>query len=176
MRSLFAAAVVSLALTFSVPVLAQTADAPAPETAAPDAAMPAGKSTETAPAAPAPEATQDAAPAPAAEAPAATADAPAATAAVGEPAYIGTWAEDSAQCSKPQDVQDAPMVISKDRFDQHEAHCEFTSISGNGNEWKVASKCSVEGDEQPYEFGMSVADKNLAMVDDAGSHVYTKCP
>ena len=168
MRSLFAAAVVSLAFAFSVPVLAQTADAPAPETAAPDAAMPVEK---PAAAAPAPEA----APAPAAEAPAPSADTPAAATVAGEPAYIGTWAEDSAQCSKPQDVQDAPMIMSKDRFDQHEAHCEFTSVSGNGNEWKVTSKCSVEGDEQPYEFGMSVADKNLAMVDDAGSHVYSKC-
>jgi nucleoid-associated protein YgaU len=169
MRSLFAAAVFSLALTVSVPVMsvqimAQTADAPA----APEAATPAEAPAEAAPA-PAPEA----APAPAAEAPAA--EAPAATAAAGEPAYIGTWADNPDQCSKPQDVQDAPMIISKDRFDQHEAHCEFTSISGNGNEWKVTSKCTVEGDEQPYEFGMSVADKSLAMVDDAGTHVYAKC-
>ncbi len=165
MRSLYAAAVFSLALAISLPAVAEPADAPAaPETAAPEAAAPAGKPAE---AAPAPEA------APAAEAPAA--EAPAAAAAAGEPAYIGTWADDPAQCSKAQDTEDAPMVISKDRFDQHEAHCEFTSVSGNGNEWKVTSKCSVEGDEQVYEFGMSVADKSLAMVDDAGTHIYAKC-
>jgi nucleoid-associated protein YgaU len=165
MRSLFAAAVCSLALTFSMPGIAQTADAPA----APEAAMPAEAPAEAA--APAPAA--EAAPAATAEAPAA--EAPAATATAGEPAYIGTWADSADQCGKPQDVQDAPMIISKDRFDQHEAHCEFTSISGNGNEWKVTSKCTVEGDEQPYEFGMSVADKSLAMVDDAGTHIYAKC-
>ena len=96
--------------------------------------------------------------------------------AAGGAAYAGTWADEPAQCAKAQDVEDAPMVVTKDRFDQHEAHCEFTSVSGNGNEWKVSSKCSVEGDEQAYDFGMSLADDKLTMLDDAGSHVYTRCP
>jgi hypothetical protein len=157
MRSLLVVMIASLTLACTVPVLAQS-DTPA---AAPEAAAP------------------EAAPAPAADTPAPAADAPAPAAdaapAAGEPAYIGTWADDPAQCSKPQDSDDAPMVITKDRFDQHEAHCEFTSVNGNANEWKVSSKCSVEGDEQVYEFGMSVADKSLAMVDDAGTHIYSRC-
>ncbi len=90
-------------------------------------------------------------------------------------AYEGTWAEDPTQCGKEQDVEDAPMVMGRGRFDQHEAHCTFKSISGNANEWKVTAECSVEGDSQAYEFGMSVADKQLAMVDDAGTHIYARC-
>ncbi len=164
MRSLIAVAIAGLTLVCTVPALAQY-DTPA---AAPEA-TPAAEAP--APGAEAPVPTAEA-PAPAAESPA-----PAAEAAppAGEPAYIGTWADDPAQCSQPQDSEDAPMVITKERFDQHEAHCEFTSVSGNGNEWKVSSKCSVEGDEQVYEFGMSVADKSLAMVDDAGTHIYSRC-
>jgi hypothetical protein len=161
MRSLYAIAVVSIALACSVPAMAQTTDAPAPEATTPaPAEAPAEKPAE-------------AAPAPAAEAPAPAA--PVADTGSGEPAYVGTWADDPAQCGKAQDTDEAPMVITKDRFDQHEAHCEFTSVSGNANEWKVTSKCSVEGDEQVYEFGMSVADKTLAMVDDAGTHIYSRC-
>ena len=158
MRSLIATTVAALCLALAVPGFAQTG------TAAPDAATP---SAEVKPLA---EVMPEAAPATEeAAAPAAEADAS------GEPAYAGTWAEDEAQCSKTQDVEDAPMVITKDRFDQHEAHCEFKSVSGNANEWKVTSECSVEGDKQTYEFGMSVADKKLAMVDDAGAHIYSRC-
>ena len=158
MRSLIAAAVAALCLALAVPGFAQTG------TAAPDAATPSAEVKPSAEATPeaAPAAEEAAAPAPAADA-------------SGEPAYAGTWAEDEAQCSKTQDVEDAPMVITKDRFDQHEAHCEFKSVSGNANEWKVTSECSVEGDKQTYEFGMSVADKKLAMVDDAGAHIYSRC-
>lgn len=98
-----------------------------------------------------------------------------AAAAASDPAYVGTWAENPGQCANAQDSEDAPMVFTKDRFDQHEAHCTFTRTSNNANEWKVTSECSVEGDSQVYEFGMSVADKQLAMVDDAGTHLYARC-
>lgn len=172
MRSLIAVtfAAVSLAM---VPLACAQTDMPAAPSAEP--AADAAPAAEPAPAAaePAPEAT---APAEAPAAPAAdAAAAPAAAPAAGDPAYVGTWSEDGAQCGVAQDLENAPMVIAKDRFDQHEAHCTFKSVSGNGNEWKVSATCSVEGDEQPYDFGMSVADNNLAMVDDAGSHVYKRC-
>ena len=155
MRSLIAVTFVALSLSMASVAAAQTD-------------MPAAPSTEPA----AETVPQPAEAAPAAEA----APSDAAPAAAAEPAYVGTWSEDSAQCGVAQEMDNAPMVIAKDRFDQHEAHCEFTSVSGNGNEWKVSSKCSVEGDEQAYDFGMSLADDKLTMLDDAGSHVYTRCP
>lgn len=150
MNRAVAACLCILAFSFYVPAYAQS------ETAAPEVEAPAAST-------------------PATEAEAASAEA-AAAAASAEAAYAGTWADDAAQCVNAQDVEDAPMVISKDRFDQHEAHCEFTSVSGHGNEWKVSSKCSVQGDEQAYDFGMSLTGDKLTMIDDAGPHVYTRCP
>ncbi|MEQ1578367.1 MAG: hypothetical protein ABL894_12015 [Hyphomicrobium sp.] len=147
MRSIVIAAIASIAIACAAPALAQS------DTPAADPAMPAAS---TAP-------------------PASDAAAPEAPAAAPEPAYVGTWADDPAQCGNAQDNEDAPMTVAKDRFDQHEAHCEFKSVSGNGNEWKVTSECSVEGDKQIYEFGMSLADGKLSMLDDAGTHVYARC-
>ena len=36
--------------------------------------------------------------------------------------YVGTCALDIANCNTPQDSQNAPLVIAKDRYDQHEVH------------------------------------------------------
>lgn len=155
MRSIVIAAIVSIAIACAGPAIAQT------ETPAADPATPAAST--------APAASEAAAPQQATEV------APEAATAASEPAYVGTWADDPAQCGNTQDSEDAPMTIAKDRFDQHEAHCEFKSVSGNGNEWKVTSECSVEGDKQIYEFGMSLADEKLSMLDDAGTHVYARC-
>ena len=160
MRSLLAVAVASVALACSVPALAQT-DVPA----------------EAAPAAqPAPEAPAEKPAEAAAEKPAEAAAPAADASASAEPAYVGTWADNPEQCSKPQDDDDAPMIVAKNRFDQHEAHCEFTTVSANQDEWKVSAKCSVEGDEQPDDFGMSVAEKELTMIDDIGTQTYMRCP
>lgn len=92
-----------------------------------------------------------------------------------DPAYVGTWAENPGQCAIAQDSEGAPMVFTKDRFDQHETHCTFKRMSNHANEWIVTSECSVEGDSQVYEFGMSVADKQLTMLDDIGTKLYMRC-
>jgi hypothetical protein len=195
MRSMIAFAVLALPLAVTMPALAEdvapgtttapaaeqpaapAAEAPAADAPAPAAEAPAPAPEAPAPAAEAPAPAADPAPAPAAaDAPAAQPETPAPEAAAADaPAYVGTWAEDAGQCGKPQDDADAPMSVAKDRFDQHEGHCEFKSINGSGNEWKVTAECTVEGDKQPYEFGMSVADDKLAMVDDAGTHIYSRC-
>ena len=98
-----------------------------------------------------------------------------AAAAASVPAYIGTWAENPGQCANAQDSGDAPKVFTKDGFDQHETHCTFTRMSNHANEWIVTSKCSVEGDIQVYEFGMSVAGTQLTLLDDVGTRLYTRC-
>ena len=58
---------------------------------------------------------------------AAFASAPASAA---DPAYVGTWASDLAQCKVPQERQEAPLVLSKDGYDQYETRCKFTSVEG----------------------------------------------
>ena len=131
------------------------ASAPAPDTAAPAASEP--------------TATPEAAP-PAAEAPAAAAPATGSA-----PAYVGTWADDAAQCAVAQDDQKAPMILTEKGFDQHEAHCTFDSVEPSGASWKVAAKCSVEGDEQTTDFTLSVTGDTLTMGDDSGTHDMMRC-
>lgn len=85
-----------------------------------------------------------------------------------EPAYVGTWGVDAAQCRKPQDVQGAPMIVRRDGYDQHEAHCAFTSVKNAGSGWSVVAACSVEGDKQRHTFKLAVAGGRLVM-DEGGS-------
>ena len=65
-----------------------------------------------------------------------------------DPAYVGTWGTNAAQCKVPQDQEGAPMIITAKGYDQHEAHCAFSSVKKKGQRWKIAAKCSVEGDSQ----------------------------
>ena len=64
------------------------------------------------------------------------------------PAYVGTWGNDTAQCKVPQEQEGAPLIITAKGYDQHEAHCTFTSVKKKGSAWKVRANCSVEGDSQ----------------------------
>lgn len=109
-----------------------------------------------------------------------TADEPAAPAAPSAaPAkandFAGTWGADAAQCAVPQDQQNAPMIITDKGFDQHETHCAFTNIETTEGAWKVQAACSVEGDEQPAEFTLSVKDDTLTMSDEAGNTNLVRC-
>jgi hypothetical protein len=112
-----------------------------------------------------------------------SADEPAAPAADAAPAatpassadFAGTWGTDAAQCAIPQDQQNAPMVLNDKGFDQHETHCAFTNIETVEGAWKVQAACSVEGDEQPAEFKLSVKGDTLTMEDEAGSNNLIRC-
>lgn len=90
-------------------------------------------------------------------------------------AYVGTWASDLAQCKVGQDRQEAPLVLSKDGYDQHETHCKFTSVEGADGDWKVKSNCTVEGDAQPYDFTLTVSGDTLTVTDEAGSRDLLRC-
>jgi hypothetical protein len=92
-----------------------------------------------------------------------------------DPAYVGTWASDLAQCKAPQDSQEAPLVLSANSYDQHETHCKFKSADGSDNQWKVSSDCTIEGAEQPYEFSLTVSGDTLTVADDTGSRDLLKC-
>jgi hypothetical protein len=93
-----------------------------------------------------------------------------------DPAYVGTWSGDLEQCKAPQDKQGAPMIIAKDRYDQHEAHCEFKSVEGAAPEWKIKADCTVEGSTQAMEFAFTVSGDTLTITDDTGTQDLLKCP
>lgn len=92
-----------------------------------------------------------------------------------DPAYVGTWAFDVDQCATPQDSLGAPLVIARDRYDQHEAHCEFKMIEGGAPTWMVAALCTVEGSAHPMEFALSISGETLTVSDDSGSRDLVKC-
>lgn len=95
-----------------------------------------------------------------------------------DPAYVGTWASDLAQCKVGQDRQEAPLVLSKDGYDQHETHCTFKSAEaaeGGENEWKISADCTVEGSAQPYDFTLIVSGDTLTVTDENGARDLLLC-
>lgn len=92
-----------------------------------------------------------------------------------EPAYVGTWARDIAQCAVPQEQEGAPMVFSNKGYDQHEAHCMFKSVTGEGSVWKISAVCSVQGDTQDLNFSLSLDGENLKIIDERGPQVLVRC-
>lgn len=92
-----------------------------------------------------------------------------------DPAYVGTWASDLAQCKVPQERQEAPLVLSKDGYDQYETHCTFKSVDGADGEWKVKSDCTVEGTAESYEFTLTVSGDTLTLTDDTGARDLLLC-
>ena len=81
----------------------------------------------------------------------------------GQPAYVGTWGKNAAQCKNGQDTSDAPMLITRQGYDSHEAHCTFSSIKKSGSTWAMQTKCSVQGDQQVGKMTLSVSGKTLTV-------------
>jgi hypothetical protein len=92
-----------------------------------------------------------------------------------EPGYVGTWASDLAQCKVPQEKQEAPLVFAKDGYDQYETHCKFKSADQTEAGWKVAADCTVEGNDQPYDFALTVSGDTLTLTDDTGARDLLRC-
>ncbi len=78
-------------------------------------------------------------------------------------AYVGTWAADPAQCRNGQEVQEAPMIVQAKRYDQHEEHCTFSSVTKSGAAWSVKARCQVEGSAQTANFKIEVSGDTLKM-------------
>ncbi|WP_417488697.1 hypothetical protein [Maricaulis sp.] len=101
-------------------------------------------------------------------------------ASVAEPAYVGTWGVDLAQCSDTQEYEWAPMVLRADGYDQYEAHCDFELVDQTGPaQWHITGHCSVEGDEQPLDYNMAIVDGDLVhWSGDARKDAWTlvRCP
>ena len=93
-----------------------------------------------------------------------------------EPAYVGTWGTNAAQCKIPQEQQGAPMVFSAKGYDQHEAHCTFKSVKPTAGGWNIAAECSVEGDQQKDAFSLKVVSGALIMGHGRSTRKFVRCP
>ena len=91
-------------------------------------------------------------------------------------AYVGTWAADPAQCRNGQEVQEAPMILKAKRFDQHEAHCTFSSVTKKGATWSVRARCTVEGNQINNNFTLRVDGNTLIMGGSGKPQTYQRCP
>lgn len=93
-----------------------------------------------------------------------------------DPAYVGTWSANVAKCAVPQSMQEAPMIVAADRYDQHEAHCTFSSVKKIKSGWRVAAKCMVEGDTVAVSFTLAVEGSTLTMQEGKLSRTFRRCP
>ena len=92
-----------------------------------------------------------------------------------DPPFVGKWSLDPNYCSTGQEDQNAPLVIAKDRYDQHEVHCTFKSINAKDGDYKVAGDCMVEGNAQAYDFTLTVSGDTLTFTDEAGARDFLRC-
>jgi hypothetical protein len=92
------------------------------------------------------------------------------------PAYVGTWASTPAQCRLKQDSENAPLVMRRDRYDQHEAHCKFKSVRAQFPAWAVKAQCEVEGDLQDIDMVLQVTGTRLTIRDETGARTLQRCP
>jgi hypothetical protein len=91
--------------------------------------------------------------------------------------YVGTWAANAAQCGVDQSRQNAPLVIGRGRYDQHETHCTFTSLRKSGaSTWRMRARCTVAGNRQTHTFSLAVDGDALAMRDRYGVRKLVRCP
>ena len=90
--------------------------------------------------------------------------------------YVGTWGANPVQCVIDQSLQAAPMIVRRDRYDQHETHCKFANIRKSGKaSWRVRARCSVEGDRQAHTFTMSVQGNFMTVRDGRGARNFVRC-
>jgi hypothetical protein len=89
--------------------------------------------------------------------------------------FVGKWSLDPADCGAPQESEKAPLVIAKDRYDQHESHCTFKSVQRKDSDWKVTSDCLVEGSGTPYDFTLTVSGDTLTFTDSGGARDFLRC-
>ena len=92
-----------------------------------------------------------------------------------EPPFVGTWSLDPVDCSAGQESENAPLVITKERYDQHESHCAFRSVEDENGDWKIAAGCTVEGSSIPYDFTLTVSGDTLTFTDTGGPRDFLRC-
>ncbi len=97
--------------------------------------------------------------------------------AVSAQAYVGTWAASPTQCGIDQSRRNAPLIIKRGRYDQHETHCVFTSLRKSGEaSWRMRARCTVEGSRQTHTFTLAVDGPGLTLRDRTGVRKLVRCP
>ena len=90
--------------------------------------------------------------------------------------FAGTWGVDQAQCKIPQEMAEAPMILTERGFDQHEAHCTFRNVTSTGpGAWKVESACVVEGNEQTDTMDLAVNGDTLTLDPGPNARTLVRC-
>jgi len=79
------------------------------------------------------------------------------------PPFVGKWAAQPAQCRLGHDSPEAPMIVRRDGYDQHEAHCTFKSVRPQPPAWAIKAECTVEGNKEDYDFVFQVANNRLTI-------------
>jgi hypothetical protein len=91
-------------------------------------------------------------------------------------AYVGKWGANPVQCVIDQGLQGAPMIVRRNRYDQHETHCRFASIRKTGKaSWRMRARCSIEGNRQMHTFTMSVQGNFMTVRDARGARNLVRC-
>ena len=90
-------------------------------------------------------------------------------------AYVGTWSSDPAQCRNGQEVEDAPMIIKRDRYDQHETHCVFSGLRQRGDTWTGQEQCRVEGTSRRGRITLKATGDTLSIDEGPGPRRLQRC-
>jgi hypothetical protein len=92
-----------------------------------------------------------------------------------DPPFVGTWSLDPTYCSAGQETENAPLVMTKERYDQHESHCTFKSVEAKDSDWRITSECTAEGSAMPYDFTLTVSGDTLTFTDSGGARDFLRC-
>jgi hypothetical protein len=89
--------------------------------------------------------------------------------------YVGVWSLELRNCGAGQGSEDAPMLVAKDRYDQHETHCTFKSVEANDADYKTSADCTVEGDTQTADITLTVSGDTLTFTDETSARDFLRC-
>src|SRR5262249_22316819 len=93
------------------------------------------------------------------------------------PPFVGKWAAQPAQCRLGQESPEAPMIVRRNGYDQHEAHCTSKSVRPQPPAWAIKAECTVEGNRQDYDFVFQVANNRLTIrQQDVAPQTLQRCP
>ncbi|MDO9411460.1 MAG: hypothetical protein Q7T81_02645 [Pseudolabrys sp.] len=92
------------------------------------------------------------------------------------PAFVGTWALEAAQCTLPQDNENAPLIMRANGYQQQTEQCSFTSVKPQKKAWAVKGSCSIEGKKEPLSVTLSLVNGELNIDDGTGVREFKRCP
>lgn len=90
-------------------------------------------------------------------------------------AFVGTWGVDAAQCATPQDLPNAPIVMTRRGYDRHETHCRFQRTDRISGGWSVHATCLVEGAGMEVRFRLERSGPDLVITEDGHARRFRRC-